>query len=282
MRVTTLIENERLPDREDLVAEFGLSLHIEFERTRILFDAGASPAFIGNAERMGIDLGAVDLAVLSHHHFDHGGGLEAFLEVNPNARVHLRAAEISERQFRAFGVIRHSVGIDTSLLERFPERFFPLSESTEIAPGATVLTHIPDDLPRPAGNKHLYVIRDGQIAHDSFDHELVLVVREGDGIVVFTGCSHSGILNMIDGVAQSFPELPIRAVFGGFHLIGLPLFGRMAASRAEVRTLAGRILDVPVERVYTGHCTGKRAYGVLQEVMGDRLAAFPTGTVIEV
>ncbi len=282
MRVTTLIENERLEGRDDLTPEFGLSLHIEAGGTRILFDTGSSGAFAGNAERLGIDLHAVDVAVLSHHHFDHGGGLETFLEANRTAPVYLRAAACKNRQFRALGVIRRSIGIDCTLFDRFPDRFRAVAEETEIAPGAWVLTDIPGDHARPTGNRHLFVENEGGVESDPFDHELTLAIEDDDGLVVFTGCSHSGILNMIDGVTRRFPGKPIRAVFGGFHLIGLPMLNTMSASRDQVRSMAASILDVPVGRVYTGHCTGPKAYRVLEQVMGDRLQSFPTGTVAEV
>ena len=85
MRVTTLIENDEPESRGDLTAEFGLSLLIETETATVLFDTGATGAFADNAAALGIDLGAVDLAVLSHHHFDHGGGLPRFFDAHPKA-----------------------------------------------------------------------------------------------------------------------------------------------------------------------------------------------------
>ena len=78
MKVAGLIENRKAQDHPDLEAEFGLSLHVDRQGTRILFDTGASGAFAPNARHLGIDPAAVDLAVLSHHHFDHGGGLAVF------------------------------------------------------------------------------------------------------------------------------------------------------------------------------------------------------------
>ena len=82
MNIASLIENCKAKNRPDLKAEFGLSLHVELQGTRVLFDTGSSGAFVLNARQMGIDLSAVDLAVLSHHHFDHGGGLAVFLGHN--------------------------------------------------------------------------------------------------------------------------------------------------------------------------------------------------------
>ena len=73
----------------ELTAEHGLSLYIEANGLRILFDAGQSDAFAENAQRLGVDLSGVDLAVLSHGHYDHGGGLMRFLELNDHAPVYV-------------------------------------------------------------------------------------------------------------------------------------------------------------------------------------------------
>jgi 7,8-dihydropterin-6-yl-methyl-4-(beta-D-ribofuranosyl)aminobenzene 5'-phosphate synthase len=282
MRVTTLIENDRVEGREDLTAELGLSLHIQRGDLQILFDTGASGAFADNAERLGIDLAAVDLAVLSHHHFDHGGGLQRFLSINERARVHLRASGWAPRYFRALVVVKRPIGLDASLFDRYAHRFELITESMEIAPGVFLLTDIGERHPRPQGNRHLFVERNGGLEPDPFEHELVLVVQEDDGLVVFTGCSHHGILNMIEAARSRCPELPVKAVFGGFHLIGVPFFDTMAASREEVESIGRKILDLTAGPVFTGHCTGRKAYGVLAGVMGSSLRPFHTGASIDV
>ena len=94
MRITTLIENDRLEGRDDLTSEFGLSLHLATDTHRVLFDTGLTGAFADNAARLGIDLSAVDVAVLSHQHFDHGGGLERFFAENDHATVCLRHSDV--------------------------------------------------------------------------------------------------------------------------------------------------------------------------------------------
>ena len=85
MRIVTLMENTAC--REDLAAEHGLSLYVQTDGCSLLFDAGQSAAFADNAEKLGVDLAEVKLAVLSHGHYDHGGGLKKFLEINDTAPV---------------------------------------------------------------------------------------------------------------------------------------------------------------------------------------------------
>ena len=89
MRVTTLIENKPSKTDSHLVSEWGLSLHISFNDYGILFDTGASGSFAKNAEHLSVNVSTVNTAVLSHHHFDHSGGLRQFLELNSSAKVHL-------------------------------------------------------------------------------------------------------------------------------------------------------------------------------------------------
>jgi 7,8-dihydropterin-6-yl-methyl-4-(beta-D-ribofuranosyl)aminobenzene 5'-phosphate synthase len=282
LEITALIENDRVEGRDDLVAEFGLSLLIRRGDDQILFDTGASGAFIDNAERLGIDLGGVESAVLSHHHFDHGGGLERFLKLNDRARVYLRATGWAPRYFRALVVIKRPIGLDASLFDRYAHRFELVTESTEIAPGVSVITNIGAEHPRPAGNRFLFVERDGGLVPDPFEHELVLVVRDDDGLVVITGCSHHGILNMIETARRRFPDLPVKAVFGGFHLVEPPDEETPTESAEEVEAIGRSILGMTDGNVYTCHCTSPRAFGVLAGVMGDVLQPFPTGSRVEV
>ena len=280
MRIVSLIENTKQEGRDDLTAEHGLSLYIEHKGQHILFDTGATDAFARNAEKLGVDLEIVDFLVISHHHFDHGGGLARFLELNQKAKIYLRKSKEENFYFRALGIINKYIGLDQELLRKHASRFERVEGFTRILPGVSILTEIPRQYDLPRGNRKLFVKNGGTYEPDDFGHELILVMEEQENLVVFTGCSHNGILNMMAAVTRQFPDKPIKALFGGFHLIGLPILNTMAGSKSEVRAMGKELLKYPVERVYTGHCTGKKAYRVLKEVMAQTLEDFPTGRAI--
>ena len=185
MRITTLVENRPSPDDPRLVAEWGLSQCVEVNGRRVLFDMGASDAFVRNAAHLGIDVAAIDAAILSHHHYDHGGGLRRFLELNDHAPVYLGEAPDGEPTARLFGIIRKYIGLDRALLDEHAARFHVLRQRTEVLPGIFVLPRIGGQHPRPSGNKVLFLRKGRQFTPDEFRHELVVALppfnRMSDG-----------------------------------------------------------------------------------------------------
>jgi 7,8-dihydropterin-6-yl-methyl-4-(beta-D-ribofuranosyl)aminobenzene 5'-phosphate synthase len=99
MKISVLCENTT--KKENILSEHGLSLFIETEKHKILFDMGQSDAFLKNAKTLGIDLSTVDIAILSHGHYDHGGGLRAFLEYNEKALQALDKINVSQERKQA-------------------------------------------------------------------------------------------------------------------------------------------------------------------------------------
>lgn len=282
MKITTLIENDCSDETPDLVSEWGLSLHIEFGDLSILFDSGKSGAFADNAEHLNVDINAVQAMVLSHHHIDHGGGLAKFLSLNSEANVYHAESPKGDCKLKLLKFFNIYVGLDKSIIKGNPDRFVTLKESTEILPNVFVFPKILDNHPKPIGNKRLYLSKEGKLVHDDFSHEVVMAIKDHDGLVIFTGCSHNGVLNMVDTVAKEFEGVPVKAVIGGFHLVSSPPFNAMAASKDEVEKLGRTVLNYPVAMTYSGHCTGTEAFTVLKSVMGDRLTDIKTGSCFEV
>jgi len=279
VRITTLIENS--PGSDDrLHSEHGLSLFVEANGVRMLFDLGPSPRFAANAEVLGLDLAAADLAVISHGHFDHGGGLARFLELNDHAPVFLRRTADGPHYSAALTRERY-IGLDLDVLASRPERLRWVDGETEAAPGVHLLTAIPRSEPRPAGNARLFLKAGDSFVPDPFDHELVCVVREPDGMVVLTGCAHSGATNMVRAAKARFPDDPIKGVVGGFHLALNAATGALAMEPKEVKAFARMLTGLGCARVATGHCTGDKAASLLQGRLGERLTRLRTGTVLE-
>jgi len=281
MKITILTENTASPSGTELLHEHGLSVQIEFQGKRVLFDLGASDAFAKNAAALGIDLTRVDAAVLSHHHYDHGGGLARFIKLNKTAPIYLCHPPYGEGYFKALGLIKRYIGLDQSVLDANSERFIYAAKNLEILPDVYLIPKIELKYPKPKGNKYLYLKKGSQWKLDDFAHELILVIKDQDGLVVFSGCSHNGIPNIMHTVESNFREEPIKTVIGGFHLVGLPMFNTMAGSKKTIENVGKETLKYQVEMVYSGHCTGQKAYQVLKGVMGEKLDQLYTGAVID-
>lgn len=257
MKVTVLVENTACTDQ--VIAQHGLSLYLETENHRILFDMGQSDAFIHNAQALEIDLSKVDIAVLSHGHYDHGGGLEAFLQVNQKAPVYIHET--------AFGPYYNGtekyIGLNPSLLGN--PRLVPTKGSLQVT--SNLILRDCNELEWQFDSWGLNK-REGEVFRpDDFAHEQYLEVKEGEKRILISGCSHKGILN----IAEHFqPDILI----GGFHL-------NKQEDILALQETAKRLLDGST-RYFTGHCTGDKQFDLMKEVMAERLERISTGMIFEV
>lgn len=255
MRIVTLVENTAA--RDGLTAEHGLSLYIETGIHKILFDAGQSAAFADNAEQLGIDLSEVDLAVLSHGHYDHGGGLLRFLEINSRAPVWMNP--------HAFEPHYNASDKDIGLVPELRNSRICFSEDRQTL-GEGLSLHSRIDCPygiRPFG----LTVREGnRLVPEDFRHEQYLLIEEAGKRVLISGCSHRGILNIL---AYFRPDVLV----GGFHFMKLDPAGE------ELETAAAMLARYPTT-YYTGHCTGEAQFDVLKDVLGERLHRLSGGLEI--
>ena len=252
MTVTVLVENTTADPR--LGCEHGLSLYVEACGRRLLFDMGQSELFARNADVLGMDLSRVDAAVISHGHYDHGGGLEAFLSRNDHAPVYLSRYAF-EPHFNAVG---KDIGLDPKLKNH--PRLRMAEDGLEIFPGITLY----DRCPRPYGVDSGGQSFGARREPEDFRHELYLMLREEGKEVLLSGCSHGGIRN----IAEYFRP---KVLIGGFHFFKRPL--------DEALTEEGRALGKTGICFYTGHCTGDRQLEALKPLIPN-LQAFRTGDII--
>ena len=273
MRITTLLENSPNPQNPALKAEHGLSFYIEHRGRFLMSDLGATAAFADNANLLGVDLNNVEAVTISHHHYDHGGGMARFFTENNRATIHLRQSDMEDFIAQHGTEPPTYIGLDQAVLVEQAGRMTYLEKSREILPGVHVLTQINITHPTPSGNEELKMVRDGKVQVDQFLHEIVTVLEGETGLVVLTGCAHNGVLNMIETVREVFPDAPISAVIGGFHLCH--------ETPESVREVGEALDAMDIPAIYTGHCTGENSVAVLEGVLGEKLHRLYTGLVIK-
>lgn len=248
MKITCLLENTvaASPAGAKVGAEHGLSLYMETEDRRVLFDMGQTDLFARNAEVLGIDLSSVDVAVLSHGHYDHGGGLSAFLEINQTAPVYLTDTAFLPH----YNGSQKYIGLDTTLAEH--PRLRRVSGDVDLGSGLTLLTRGSRPRNHSLGSFGLTERVGDAFLPDDFRHEQYLLIEEGGRRVLFSGCSHAGIRDIVEWFS---PDVLI----GGFHVSKMVL--------GEELTALGEALATHGTDYYTCHCTGEAQFAFLRERM---------------
>lgn len=259
---------------EGFGCEWGLSLYIRHKGHVVLLDTGASPLFAENAAAAGCDLAAVEFGVLSHAHYDHADGMGAFFAANDRAKFYLRQGA-RENCLGYHGDQLDYIGIRRGTLARHSDRIVFADGLYELYTGAWLLPHTTPNLAALGEKAGMYVEDGGNRRRpDDFSHEQTLVMEAKAGLVVFSSCSHGGVMNILREVGEAFPGKPVRALIGGFHLYETP--------DAEIEELAERLRDAGVDAVVTGHCTGQPAFDRMKPILGDTLTQMRTGLNIAI
>lgn len=270
MQITNLIDNvSYIPE---LKSEHGLSYYIETFKHKILFDTGQSSSFIDNAKVLNIDLTQVDIVIISHGHYDHGGGLIDFLKLNHHAKVYVNQFAFNNFYSKNTEELKY-IGLNQSL-SHHPQIVFVHSDTYVIDDTLILYSGINQLNLSPLGNSVLVEKRGIDVKQDTFLHEQNLVIRENDKVVLMAGCAHNGILNILQQVS-SRSKFKITHVFGGFHLYNLT----KDIYEDEERILElGKHLLIFNAKFYTGHCTGIRAFDYLKQFMKDKIEYNSVGT----
>lgn len=249
MTISVLSEVQAL---EGFGSEHGLSFLVETDQQNFLFDTGASDLFMQSAARLGKDLEEVDCIILSHGHWDHGNGL-VYLKGKP--LICHPACFVG--RFRKSG---HSY-IGLSLSRQEAEERFELetfSKPVRLSAHLWYLGEIPRTNDFEAQSTR-YILEDGTEDYILDDSGLA-AITDG-GLVVISGCAHSGICNMIEYARQVTGVRKVAAVIGGFHL---------QADNPQTRKTIEYLRQLKVEQVLPSHCTMDPALGLFRREFGSR------------
>lgn len=279
VKVTVLMENTARSGC-GLTPEHGLSLYIEHRGHRLLLDAGSSGRFADNARCLGVDLSAVELAVLSHGHYDHGDGLRRFFQCNRQAKVYIRPGADGPH-FSIGKEGPYFIGVHRDIWAQSWDRFVAVDGLYSLLEGAWLVpntVHSPEFAGQTDGL--LYKRGEDDFLPDDFRHEQSLVLECERGLVVFNSCSHGGIVNIVRSVLDQLPGKKVYAVIGGFHMASKGT-GGLNCTPEYVYRAAGALRGLGVEAICTGHCTGPSALALLQERFGPECRALSTGQVLK-
>ncbi|HET6198997.1 MAG: MBL fold metallo-hydrolase [Candidatus Acidiferrales bacterium] len=244
-------------------------------RHSVLFDSGPEEyAFERNCTRSGAELGAVESIVLSHGHWDHGGGMLKALALirarngNRPVRYYAHPDMFRSRARKLPGgqmwpskdvpsvemlTLHGAQVINTRTAQTFLDGMFFLSgEIPRVTPFERGLA------------AHYQRTEDGlDWMPDPWliDERFLMVNVEGKGLVVFTACSHAGVINVLTHAQECFPGVPLYAVAGGFHLVG--------PNEPIIPETVEAMKDFRLKVIAAGHCTGWRAVTALVNAFGD-------------
>lgn len=279
LRITVAVENSASLENSSLWASHGLSLFLDLnlgsERARMLWDTGASKeVMLNNAQALNIDLGGIDQICLSHGHYDHTGGMMGILQQIKGSVPVIAHPDIFAPKLKARPALK-CIGapFTRSQAEAAGAIMLESRGPVALAPGLTTTGEIPrtESFEIVEG---FWTVRDGQYCSDSIpDDQALAAVLPDRGLVVITGCAHSGIINTIRYSQKITGVDKLYAVIGGFHLMG--------SDRERIEATAEALKKLDPVIVRPGHCTGQRAVCLLQKALGERCQPLAVGDTVQ-
>ncbi|MCF7790683.1 MAG: MBL fold metallo-hydrolase [Victivallales bacterium] len=285
MKLTVLTDNNTIID-SSLLGEPGISFHIETENKKVLFDCGLTDVFIKNAYRLDIDILSLDYIVLSHNHSDHTGGLNELIKLYNNYTY-------LGKQFKLPDIVAHSDIFRSTYCEGFGEIGSLISENKLENLFNLKLTKEPfylsenivylGEVPRINDFENLHPIgidkktgRPDYMLDDS-----ALVYKSRKGLIIVTGCSHSGICNICEYAKKICNENRITDIIGGLHLQSCEKNREgtdYTVSAYQMKKTITYIKNLNLSNLYACHCTDLQSKIGLSKV--SNVKEVGSGTVL--
>lgn len=256
------------------VAEHGLSIFLETDCGNYLLDTGQGKAVVNNALALGLDLKTIKGVIISHHHWDHTGGLGPVLDLKGAVDVYAHPDLFKESYSVKENTVRYiGVPYPRPLLEAKGARFIFNDEFREIEPGLWLTGEVPRRTDYERGDeKQVLKSPQGYVKDDLRDDQSVVVETE-KGLFIILGCCHAGIINTLSYIVEKMGRRHIHAVIGGTHL------GPVSDEQRGKSIEALKAFDI--ERIGVSHCTGLKTAARLAAEFGERFFFCNVGTVVE-
>jgi 7,8-dihydropterin-6-yl-methyl-4-(beta-D-ribofuranosyl)aminobenzene 5'-phosphate synthase len=277
MQVRATVLSENTVRRPGGIAEHGWAVWLETLSGDFLFDTGQGKALLHNAIVFRSGLATARAICISHHHYDHTGGLLGALQVMRGGPVHGHPDLFKESYAIPKGEKPRHIGIPYSraALEGVGALFCLESDWREIEYGVYVTGEVPRHTDFEVADPDLKHFDDqGALVVDPVRDDQALVVDTREGLVVILGCSHAGVVNILNYVVEKSGRSRIHTVIGGTHLT--------SASEERIAKTIEALRAFDIERIGVSHCTGHKALQKMADVFGDRFFLCNVGTEVEV
>lgn len=276
IKITTLIEDTS--EDSKLKCEHGLSIYIETPSCNILFDTGSTGDFVYNAKTLGIDLNKTNYMILSHAHYDHCGGVRKFFDevlYYPEVYVNKYFFQNSNK-FKMLGDNSYKyLGIDFGE-NYFSEKNIPINYLQEdvfqLEPSIYLCGNFNKKTTCELQNDGMLIKKGDSYVQDTFKEEIALVMHTNKGLVVLLGCSHVGVIGMLESIERRLNK-NIYAILGGTHLIN--------ADEKKIEKVIKKLESMNIKLIGVSHCTGELAINSLKKLK-DRFFINCTGTNLEI
>ena len=286
LKITTLSENTNT-GHPDMKAEFGFSALIEKGNTKIIFDTAKAGQFVKNAAQLGVDIKDCNTMVLSHAHYDHCGGVLTYFDTfgTKGKTLYVKDCFFEGSDNKYYDDIEGQkldftdgkpgyfpIGINFTAKDLAKKHIavkYLDKNATKIADDVTVYGNFTR---YPLDPKMLIKTKDGKFVVDDFDEEIAIAVDTSKGLVIVTGCSHTGIVNIVNAIQERSGK-KFYAVIGGFHLLD--------ATDKQIQDCIDRFKGLDIKHVGLSHCTGVKAKKMFLQQLPESSFVNSTGSVFE-
>ena len=283
LKVTVLAEDS-VQYESPLLGQHGISFLLEAKNQdlckRVLVDVGQNPtALLHNIRLLGISPATVDALLLTHCHYDHTQGtVEVLKAIGKKSFAVVAHPDTFRPHYVKDPYLRH-VGVmpedSRPKIEEAGGLLFMTTDPFPFLPGLVTTGEVPRKTDFEEVGIALFTLVEGRMEQDGMKDDISLVAQVKDkGLVIVTGCSHAGIVNIVRHSVEMTGEKRIAAILGGFHLL--------AASEQRIGRTVEALSRFDIGLISAGHCTGFRAQTALYQAFKERFKPLQTGMVFEI